>query len=155
MASSSCAVSRPYSAAILRFLIGALIVGALSLAFAPSRASAFCQGLGCLPGSGYTFERVWDCGQIHSETICFYNGVTSRGSATAHTWGWGSAAYNGEGSVTVLLDASISTFSYFGGAGTNLIRACYNDNCNDQESVLMDMDVANTGFHTIFGHGEA
>jgi len=141
----------------LRLLAIALALAAIGLTSAPGGASAAlgCSGVSCLPGSGYTVDRTWDCGQIHSETLCFYNGVTSRGSAILHTWGWGSAAYNGEGSVSVLLDASISTLSFFGGAGTNLIRACYNENCNDQEAQLMHMDVSNTGFHTIFGHGEA
>jgi hypothetical protein len=142
-------------AVILRFFTCALMVSALSLALGASHASAFCQGLGCLPGSGYTVDRTWDCGQIHSEVNCFYNGVTSRASAGEHTWGFGSAAYNGEGSTTVRLDASTSTFSFFGGAGTNLIRACFNDNCDDQDSTMMDELVGNSGFHTIFGHGEA
>lgn len=155
MSSSRMAGSRLPQAAIWRLIACAALLCALSLAFAPGHASAFCQGNQCLPGSGYTIEPVWNCGQIHSEVDCYYNGVTSQGSAITHTWGFGSASYGGEGSVEVRIDAHTSSLSYFGGWGTNLSRACYENNCNDQDSILMYEDVGNAGFHTISGHGEA
>lgn len=142
-------------AAIWRLIACAALLCALGLAFAPGHASAFCQGNSCLPGSGYTFEDVWNCGQIHSEVNCYYKEVTSESSATTHTWGFGSASYSGEGNDEVRLDAHTHELSYFGGWGTNLIRACYENNCNDQDSIFMYEDVGNAGFHTISGHGEA
>jgi len=155
MSSTRMAGSRLPLATIWRLIACAALLCALSLAFTPSRAHAFCSGLGCLPGTGYTIDRTWDCGQIHSETLCWFNGVTSRASATQHTWGFGSAAYNGEGSVSVAIEATTGTIDPFGSSGTNLARACFENNCNDQESTSLYENVSNSGFHTIFGHGEA
>ena len=147
--------SRLDTVAILRLIGCALALCALSLAFVPGHASASCHGNECVPGSGYTFDETWNCGQIHSEVDCFYHEVTSLGSAIKHTWGFGSASYNGAGNVEVRIEGRTEELSLFGGWGTNLSRACYNDNCNDQDGVLLYEDVGNSGFHTISGHGEA
>lgn len=155
MAFSRMTGPRLRSAAIVRLVAIGLFLSALCLAFVPGHARAFCQGSGCLPGSGYTLDEAWNCGQIHSEVNCYYNGVTSLGSAITHTWGFGSASYSGEGNDDVRIDAHTLELSYFGGWGTNLSRACFNDNCNDQDAILMYEDVGNAGFHTISGHGEA
>jgi hypothetical protein len=113
-----------------------------------------------LPGSGYTFDVTWNCGAIQTDSgeYCYYNGTLSWSAATKHTWGWGSAAYNGTGTTWVCVEAQFdSGADSFGGCGTNLARSCYFANCNDQDSVYLRMNVQNHGAnaHTIWGHGEA
>lgn len=116
-------------------------------------ASANCQGSGCLPGSGYTFDRTWDCGVIGPVVRCWYNATTSESSATQHTWGFGSAAYNGAGSVYVCVGTAPN---YFIDCGTNLARGCYDSNCNDQDFIwFKEWVYQNTGSHTVWGHGLA
>jgi hypothetical protein len=141
---------------VVRWLALGAVLATICLSMGAGRASAVgCSGRECLPGIGYTIEAIWNCGQIHSETRCYYREVTSEGSATAHTWGWGSASYSGEGSVTVEVIAVRSGFIVFGSAGVNLARACYEEFCNDQSIDSMKMYVDNSGFHTISGHGKA
>jgi hypothetical protein len=149
--------SRLHVASIIKLIECALVLCALSLAFAPGDASAWppCQGNSCLPTTGYTIDETWNCGQIHSEVSCYFREVTTLRSATLHTWGFGSASYNGEGSVSVTIEAGTPELSYFGGTGTNLMRSCYELGCADQDSISMHEQVSNGGFHTIFGHGEA
>lgn len=110
-------------------------------------ASAACTtgGLGCLPGSGYTSgrETIWNCGSIAAGVDC--------NSPSRESFGWGSAAYNGGGA-----NVSVCVYggSWFSGCGTNLIRACFYDNCNDQNSQTMSMIVENfSGSYVIYGHG--
>jgi len=159
MASSRMAGSRLSLAAIWRLIACAALLCALGLTIAPGHAAARtpCQGNTCLPeaGSNYTFEAVWNCGQIHSEVHCYYKETTSLGSATTHTWGFGSASYSGEGTDRVTIEAGTPEFTYFGGTGTNLMRACYWETCHDQEEIFLHEVVWNEGFHTISGHGEA
>ncbi|HEX6391646.1 MAG TPA: hypothetical protein VFZ89_19430, partial [Solirubrobacteraceae bacterium] len=80
-------------------------------------------------------------------------------NAITHTFGWGSSDYDGGGSTTVGLDASTSSSSYFGGWGTNLLRSCYYNSCNDQSGTYLKMSVfhsdSNGAGHTIYGHGKA
>jgi hypothetical protein len=140
----------------LRLLLAAVTLALILLTFTTGHAKAVgCSGNECLPGIGYTFEAVWNCGQIHSETRCWYKEVTSQSRATSHTWGFGSASYSGEGSDTVEVAAYNGSFVVFGAVGTNLARSCYEEFCNDQSLVLLTMEVDNSGFHTISGHGEA
>lgn len=141
-----------------RALLWALAV-TVSLAFfvGPAGvASADCTtgGTGCLPGTGYTFDQRWNCGSIDSDlgTYCYYNETKIREHAALHTWGWGSAAYNGSGSTFVCVIGE----GHFEGCGVDLARACYFANCNDQESSSFQMSVGNFGDpHTVWGHGEA
>lgn len=120
----------------------------------PPSAQAFCSGTGCLPGSGYTYDGTWNCGA--TTAVCYEPGTTNYGSAYIHTYGWGSADYDGAGATTVNLCAVSSGSCYFGGAGTNLIRACYNDNCNDQNAIGLKLGVSSPyESHTINGHGKA
>ena len=142
-----------------RALPVATIAAVLAIAFATlagshvDSASANCQGSGCLPGSGYTFDQQWNCGVIGPVVRCWYNATTSESAATSHTWGFGSAAYNGSGSVYVCTGTSPN---YFIDCGTNLARGCYDSNCNDQGFIwFKEWVYQNTGSHTVWGHGLA
>jgi hypothetical protein len=111
-----------------------------------------------LPGSGYTFDRQWNCGLFYGNQSCWFNGVLGYNSASDHSWGWASADYDGSGSVGVAVAGGTNIQSYFGASGTNLARACYLASCNDQDSRQMGVDVAHpydSQRHTIYGHAEA
>jgi hypothetical protein len=126
----------------------------LALAGSHSTASADCTtgGIGCVPGSGYTFDRTWNCGAFNTAS-CYYNGTTSSGSATANHWGWGSASYDGAGDVFVCIQGE----SYFVGCAYNLARACFYASCDDQDAVQFFLFVRNQSgvSHTVSGHGLA
>ncbi|HZV76043.1 MAG TPA: hypothetical protein VFF79_20215 [Conexibacter sp.] len=127
--------------------LGALLA-ALAVVGGPASgvASADCTsgGSSCLPGSGYSFDSVWDCGVIAENVDCYANGN--------HTWGWGSASYSGSGSTYVCIRLS----GYALGCGTNLARTCYAASCNDQSVVAFPASVENFGApHTISGHAKA
>lgn len=114
-------------------------------------ASADCTtgGSGCLPNGGYTVEYNWNCGAITDPTRCYYYNTTDVSLATAQTFGWASAAYNGAGTVSLCMHAA----GYFSACGTNIARGCYYANCVDQSGVSMKVDVQNyTGTHTVVGH---
>ena len=131
-----------------------LVVGVLGYLASP--ASAICQGSGCLPGLGYTLDRYYGCGLINNDA-CYYDGTRSRAAGILHTWGYSSAIYNGSGSVRVFTDVGTINTSVFGAGGTNLARACYYNNCNDQTFFNWVAGVGNnSGYaHTITGHAEA
>ncbi len=127
-------------------------------------ASAACSGTQCLPGSGYAGDRYWDCGVIAANSVqdCWMGannvGTTNPGSWLMAGCGWGSAYYDGVGSVALSNYGEQAWGSVkFAGFGTNLSRACYsNPSCNDQdtwtdwvESVQND----SPHNHTIYGHG--
>lgn len=141
-----------------------LCLGMLAAVFMASHgtgvASADCVspgGTGCLPGTGYTLDKVWDCGPINSldGTSCYANGTLIQGNAVRHTWGWGSAAYNGSGSTTVQILLSGHSSS----SGTNLARVCWYASCNDQNVSAVHALVKHFAWggvrHTVFGHGKA
>jgi len=140
----------------LRSLLGsAASLAVLLFCCSTGPASADCTtgGSSCLPGTGYILDDTWDCGAISSVTDCYFNGVTSPGSAISRYWGWGSAAYNGTGDAWVCINGG----TYFYACSTNLARACFNgSNCNAQRTADFPMYVENfTGTHTIYGHGLA
>jgi hypothetical protein len=140
-------------------MAGMVAVVMLVLALSSSRADAFCQGTSCLPGSGYTQDTTWNCGVLGTSATCYANGATIIGNAVLHTWGWGSAAYNGAGNVGVCLNAvnSAGTQAFWGDCGTNLARASALDQpCNDQDSTNYKLGVFLQGSnpHTIHGHGK-
>jgi hypothetical protein len=139
----------------LAVLIGAAAVSAALVSATP--AGAACGGYSCLPGSGYTFDQTWGCGVIPANGTCYAPGVTSRSNAEAHTYGYGSAIYNGSGNPVICVAAIIQGGTYvpFGWCGNSLARACYLDSCNDVGTAT-NMTVApqNTA-HTVSGHGKA
>lgn len=112
-----------------------------------------------LPGSGYTFDQYWNCGLIYSSQLCWYPGVLGYNSSYNHSWGPGSADYDGSGSPRVSIAGGTGSYTYFGADGARLARACYSYTCNDQDSVQMGMSVTHFAGgsirHTINGHGKA
>lgn len=135
-------------------LLGAVSLTALFFCLAIGSARADCTegGTSCLPGSGYTFDDIWNCGAISFGEDCFYDGVKAIGSATFRMWGWGSASYSGMGNTTVCVQGG----SQFAGCGQNLARACALASCNAQVSINMALWVENApGTHTIHGHGQS
>jgi hypothetical protein len=136
--------------------VALLLAAGICIAIATS-AFASCSGTSCLPGSGYTLDSQWDCGTIDSTSgdACYANGTLAWGNAVTHTWGWGSADYDGAGSTWVCIQAEGGSF---GSCGTNLARACFNTNCNDQSSSSFRLYVENYDGgtrHTVYGHGKA
>jgi hypothetical protein len=108
----------------------------------------------CLPGSGYTLDQTWSCGLLNSGRACFSPGTRVIENANRHTWSWGSADYDGQGSIQVFITAAS-----FGASGTNLTRACYFSSCNDQDSefsvIWMSHYTPSGAQHTIHGHAKA
>jgi hypothetical protein len=154
-------ISIPVGRGLLRRL-GAVLALAITtvVVAASSESPAACAGTQCAPTTGYTYDRYWDCGPIYDNFIqsCWFPGYLGRPTGNQHTWGWGSADWDGGGSIGVGLDASTTSQSRFGGVGTNLMRACYYDGCYDQDGLLLDMRVFHTyreARRTIFGHGKA
>lgn len=145
--------------------LGALIalVALLTVVSWPADARAQCNGQSCLPGSGYTFDVNWNCGLIYGSNSgalqkCWEPGnCISGGGAPAcahqHTFGWGSADYDGGGGVFVY----IQTGNYsWGSVDWNLARACALSSCNDTTaSSYLQVYHNGTGRHTIYGHGKA
>ena len=145
--------------------VGVLIATVTLAAFAgwPSEARAQCSGQTCLPGIGYTFDVQWNCGLIWGSNSgalqkCWEPGnCISEQVAPAcsheHTFGWGSADYDGGGGVFVY----IQTANYaWGSVDWNLARACALSNCNDTTAGSR-LEVHHNGStrHTIYGHGKA
>lgn len=135
-------------------------VGTSAFVNTTSSQAVGCSGDPCLPGSGYTLDSVWDCSVISRGTNCIANGTTTPMYGVSHTWGWGSAAYNGAGSTSVLIEnlgGDKGTGLGMYATGSNLARTCYLSNCNDQGSDSFLLLVQNTGSnaHTIYGHGKA
>lgn len=120
-------------------------------------ASAQCEGLNCLPTTGYTIEGVFNCGQIHSYETCYATGTKSYSSATQHTYGFGSASYSGEGNaeVWVAAERGDGTDAFGMVSFGNLARACYYESCVDQDIKSLILSVGTMGYHTISGHWEA
>jgi hypothetical protein len=117
-----------------------------------------------LPGTGYTADYTWNCGQLApSGTQTYYQPGNCLGPscATRHSYGWGSADYDGTGTVglEVATTCNSSGCPYnWGNQGFNLVRACYAyPGCNDQDAHLYFMDVRNlsAGYRKILGHGKA
>lgn len=113
-----------------------------------------------LPGSGYTFDRFWNCGQVRAFQNCFFPGVLGFDPSQNHTWGWGSADFDGAGSPLVTIVAqNTNTGSFFGATAERLARACYLSSCNDQDGDFMLIRVGHgrdgDTLRTIFGHGKA
>lgn len=114
----------------------------------------------CLPGSGYTgTPPQWNCGVLAVGSDCWSrdtsSGTTSFSNGTYHSWGWGSADYDGGGSTTVTICAKSAPNDEacaFGAGGTNLARACYYASCNDQDSWTgWKILIATYPAHTIYG----
>jgi len=123
-------------------------------------ARAACSGSNC-PGSGYTYDRYWNCGLIYNVSIhsCYFPGVLGNPQGYQHTWGWASADYDGGGTVPVGVQGVDDNGSVdFGASGSNLARACYYSSCNDNGSDWLDVHVYHgsaSGRHTIYGHAKA
>lgn len=127
---------------------------AATLRVEPSGAG--CSGTGCLPVGNYTLDTNYNCGQIVWEA-CYANGTTSAGSAVQHHYGWGSAAYNGAGSINVGFAAVNGGTAYFAGFGTNLARGCYYASCVPQGATNLKFYVYQVSgvAHTVWGHAKA
>jgi hypothetical protein len=141
-----------------------LVVSAVALALAAAAINASsgsaaygCSGVGCLPGSGYTFDRTWNCGLFYGYPTqdCWFPGVLGQPPSSKHTWGWGSADYDGVGHFNVAIYAPGGFYS----EGDRLARACFYSSCNDQGGTLLDVLVRHydgSGVrHTIYGHAKA
>jgi hypothetical protein len=111
----------------------AVLMAIVLCACALNAAGAWGQS-GPLPGSGYTATYSYNCGVLHDggpNQFCFSQGTRSAANASYHTYGWGSADYDGTnpGSVLVCTNLEIT------GAGNcdyNYARACvYPPQCND------------------------
>jgi hypothetical protein len=116
----------------------------------PAGADCTTGGSSCLPGSGYADPDVqWSC--AINAANCYWNSVTDARLASLDDFGWGSAAYNGAGSVFVCVRGG----GVFVGCAYNLARACYSASCNDQDIVNIELYVQNQSgvTHTIEGHG--
>lgn len=145
-------------------MLGALVCAALLIALRPAPAKATCvpgNPATCLPGSGYTYNQTWNCGSIYLTQECYFNATLGRSFASAHSWSWGSADYDGVGPLTVCFEAGTQAQSTFGACGSNLARACWDTaNCNDTNAstnwvagVFHDSPSGNP--FTVLGHAEA
>lgn len=133
--------------------LGALLAALAVVGPGGGVASADCTsgGSGCLPGSGYTLDTVWNCGPLYPGFDCYANGTTIFGNAVTHTFGWGSASFP-EVPVCIQLGP------YAGACATNVARVCYQANCNDQNANSFRAEVHHrqTGIAwTISGHAKA
>lgn len=150
---------RRYALAVTTTVV---LCSVFALSMRPSEAAAQCNGTNCLPGSGYTWDRSWNCGLIYDNQDCFQPGnCLSVRCADLHTFGWGSADYDGGGRifVNVFLGGGQAPRGALGG-GFNLARTCYRNDCNDQDSYAMYGFVSwgtsgSTARHTIIGSGKA
>lgn len=145
----------------------AALVASIALLLAIVYSGSPTAGAAGLPGSGYTFDVTWDCGLIygsHSQSCYAPGNCLGTGCASSHTYGWGSADYDGGGSVQVRVYAGCSSAGTCGNIpefynyGTNLARACYDSfSCDDQDSRSYKMFVSqgDSNRHTIYGHGKA
>ena len=106
-----------------------------------------------LPGEGYTFDMYFNCGVIEGQKdACFPPGTKNIDNREDHTWGWGSADYDGSGDVAVCVKGD-----GMGDCNPNLARACVYASCNDQDTGAMAIWVSHqhTHGHTVYGHGKA
>lgn len=132
--------------------VAASLAATLLIAWsAPAGADCTTGGSTCLPGTGYdpNPEVQWSC--VINTANCYWNSVTDIRLASFDDFGWGSAAYNGAGTVFVCVRGG----SVFVGCANNLARACYSASCNDQDIVNIELYVQNQSgvTHTIEGHG--
>ena len=121
----------------------------------------------CLPGAGFTFDERWNCGLIHTGQFCYSPGNCLGASCAArHTYGWGSADYDGGGSAFVTVgpfcvESFCGSEDSFFGSDWGLVRACRFGTCVDQNYGRFVMYVqwsssgSTTARHTILGHGKA
>lgn len=151
---------------LLRVVLAVCAFAAVNLSANVSPAAAACppggsSGSDCLPGSGYSLDRQWNCGYLVSANSCWYNGGNIGAQQTAaigpeHTWGWGSVDYDGGGSTTVYMCARNSAGSCaFSGFGTNLVRVCYSGTCNDQGGAWLRIYMRTNPGHTVYAHAKA
>lgn len=134
-------------------LFVALIGAAATLNFSSSASAQ-------LPGSGYSFDAYWNCGYLPSGRACAEGdggGIIDAGPGThTHTFGWGSADYDGFGSTQLSIDAlPTGSGRTWGGRGENVARACFSATCNDQGSYQYIMYFTTSPSHTVYGHGKA
>ena len=145
--------------AVVILTTAAVLVGVTRLRTEP--AIAQCSGSGCLPGSGYTFDRTWNCGSRPAGTKCWWPGYIAHPSGRTHSWGFGSADYDGSGQVNVTVTGcswieTTQCLVHFSASATNLARACWYASCNDQDHLLVDLWVRNNqGPARVIGHGKA
>jgi hypothetical protein len=127
------------------------------LAPGSARAVDYCTNDTCLPNGGYTYNQTWDCGVVTFPDVCYFNSTTRRSSASAHTWGFGSASYPGTGNVDVCVDDyNLRGTFQWGSCALNRARACARLDCRDVDGVSTVLGVSpSTTTHTVNGHGEA
>jgi hypothetical protein len=140
-----------------------LAVGVATLSSRTPQAEAWgyggCHSQSCLPGSGYYGNRYWDCGLLDRVNVCYISasngaGTTNVNDALVAGWGWGSADYDGGGSTTVCTTTwNTSNGGVFSDCETNLARACYFSNCDDQDTYALVQGIQTDPSHTIYGHG--
>lgn len=125
-------------------------------------------GASCYPGSDYTADFNWDCGPFYPTIqYCFEpTNCMSPICAHDHSYGWGSADYDGDGTVFVSIVATCSDKEptcnrnpdppVWGGIAEGLVRACAVQSCNDVD-VLWFVGVTHVSDarHTIYGHAKA
>jgi hypothetical protein len=151
------------SLGICRMRWGLLAVALVTAAFGtlapPARAFRSCPPDPlpmCLPGSGYTLDVSWNCGAHTSAANCYYNGVLSKAHAARHTWGWGSADFDGSGNPTVCVAAEGSTQTVWGQCAAKLVRVCAKSNCADDDNYLfLDVFHNSSGTWLVQGRGMA
>jgi hypothetical protein len=150
--------SRPWLAAfVLTVVLAASAVG-----ISAQNAVAQCNGASCLPGSGYTWDNYWNCGLIYSGQWCYQPGnCLGVSCADRHTFGWGSADYDGSGTIFVYIGLSGGSAPRAAlGGGYGLARTCWRNDCNDQDAYTMYglvswQKAGSTARHTIIGHAKA
>jgi hypothetical protein len=119
-----------------------------------SPASAACGGPSCLPSGPYNADATWNCGA--TAQVCLAAGTVTWGSASIHSWGWGSADYDGGGTITVCFAGEDGPGSgVFGSCGSNLARSCFFSSCVDQSVINLAAGVWSSGSsHTVNGHAK-
>jgi hypothetical protein len=105
---------------------------------------------GCLPGSGYSFDNPYCGATVDPNVPC--------GDGSLHSYGFNSADYDGGGHTTVcaLVEHYPDGGDQFGGCGTDILRSCFQSNCNDVTNSDLYAFVYNLNErHTISGHAKA
>lgn len=106
-----------------------------------------------LPGSGYTFDTYWNCGPIYLTQYCYEPGTL--GTPHYHTFGWGSADYDGAGAIYLCIRIGANVWV---ACGYNLARVCVNANCNDStynNPAAVTNEETDGSRHTVKGHAKA
>lgn len=139
--------------------VAIVTAGAMWLSAPAAQGACSSSTGGCQPGTGYTFDTgVWSCGGLQVGETCWESSPPTKnhGSGHSHSFGWMSADYDGGGStgVKACLAAVTSASCGYYGWGTNIVRICVYNNCNDATGNLK-AGVSTDRPHTVKGHGKA